>query len=198
MDGVIDLGSLDWTQGTGGGGQIYYWTSKPSDMVAGDIGQKANIYLDGYTVYPYANAVDGNKRTAATISYGGRICVSNNSYTSTSEFKSAMRGVHLYYQITTSQDSYNEYKLPELDNCTLCPPNTYKDFVGNEPCTPCPNGLMSPAGATNIDECVRIMHIGDKIYPLNSVKKTSPALHIRDENGHVWYGNLYSQDQASD
>lgn len=82
--------------------------------------------------------------------------------------------------------------------CSPCPPNTYKDFVGNADCTPCPDGLVSPSGSTSSSECGRVLHLGDKVFHLNSVKKTSPALHIRDENGHVWYGNLYSQDQAND
>lgn len=78
--------------------------------------------------------------------------------------------------------------------CVPCPPNTYKDFTGNSSCTPCPNGMLAPSGATSEAECMRILHIGDKFYPLNSTKKTSPALHIQDETGKIWYGNLYSEN----
>ncbi len=80
-----------------------------------------------------------------------------------------------------------------FNKCNPCPPNTYKDFVGNGECTPCPDALISPSGSKSVSECGRVLHIGDKIYHMKSVKQTSPALHIRDENGNVWYGNLYSE-----
>lgn len=88
------------------------------------------------------------------------------------------------------------YSFVDLDNvsCIACPVNTYKSNTGKNECTPCPVGTFSPIGSTSPDECMRILHIGDKIYPLNSTKKTSPALHIRDENGKIWYGNLYSSE----
>ena len=91
---------------------------------------------------------------------------------------------------------YGEYQMPIINGyCTLCPPNTYKDFVGNGECTPCPDTLISPSGSKSVSECGRVLHIGDKIYHLKSVKQTSPSLHIRDENGNVWYGNLYSEQE---
>lgn len=76
----------------------------------------------------------------------------------------------------TEYDPYRLYLLPIKDNCTLCPPNTYKDFVGNAECTPCPNGTMSPSGATSIDQCGHILHIGGYVAFMPVGKRTEHGL----------------------
>ena len=77
--------------------------------------------------------------------------------------------------------------------CTVCPPNTYKDTAGDFLCTPCPSTTFSKSGSTSINDCGHVMHVGDKIYFLNSQKLTTPALHVRMPDGTIYYGSLYSE-----
>ncbi len=77
--------------------------------------------------------------------------------------------------------------------CKVCPPNTYKDISGNVPCTSCPSTTFSKTGATSINDCGHVMHVGDKIYFLGSQKLTTPALHVRMPDGTIYYGSLYQQ-----
>jgi hypothetical protein len=77
--------------------------------------------------------------------------------------------------------------------CAVCPPNTYKDTVENVPCTPCPSTTFSKSGATSINDCGHVMHVGDKIYFLGPQKLTTPALHVRMPDGTIYYGSLYQQ-----
>ena len=73
---------------------------------------------------------------------------------------------------------YKQYvELPSvLGICTLCPPNTYKDFVGNAACTPCPNRTMSPAGAISVEQCGHVLHIDDYIVFMPVGKRTEHGL----------------------
>lgn len=86
------------------------------------------------------------------------------------------------------------YQVPTSSGCIPCPPNTYKDFVGNSECTSCPVGLVSPSGSASVNECGRVLHVGGKLYHMNSVKKTSPSLNVMGSDGKIWYGNLYSPE----
>ncbi len=71
---------------------------------------------------------------------------------------------------------YELYQLPIRGSCTLCPPNTYKDVVGNNDCTPCPNSTMSPAGATSIDQCGHLLHTGNYVAFMPVGKRTKHGL----------------------
>ncbi len=62
------------------------------------------------------------------------------------------------------------------NTCFPCPPNTYKDFVGNSDCTPCPDTFSSPSGATSINECGRILHVGDYIAHMPFGRRTEHGL----------------------
>lgn len=122
------------------------------------------------------------------------LCVqlyTDNDYSSGARSSNIIESIKIY---ENSDVSYYEHDLAVDKDCAICPPNTYKDFVGNEPCTPCPDDTLSPSGAKSADECGRILHVGTKIYHLNSVNKTSPSLNIMDENGNIFYGNLYSEE----
>lgn len=79
------------------------------------------------------------------------------------------------------------------DICTQCPPNTYKDFVGNAECTPCPDTLSSPSGSTSINDCGRALWIDGKVLFMPSVPRTKHTLNIMDSDGNIFYGNLYSE-----
>ncbi|MCQ2582125.1 MAG: hypothetical protein MJ170_04075 [Alphaproteobacteria bacterium] len=62
------------------------------------------------------------------------------------------------------------------NTCFPCPPNTYKDFVGNSDCIPCPDTFSSPSGATSINECGRILHIGDYVAHMPFGRRTEHGL----------------------
>lgn len=61
-------------------------------------------------------------------------------------------------------------------HCFSCPPNTYKPNAGNEACTPCPDGSFSPVGSTAIEQCARILHVGDYIVYMPVDKRTEHGL----------------------
>ena len=60
----------------------------------------------------------------------------------------------------------------------------------------CPNSWYSPAGMSSVDQCGRILHIGDNVVYLRATKKTSPALHIDIDNDGVadFFGNMTTSD----
>ena len=66
----------------------------------------------------------------------------------------------------------------------------YNGTGGN---TACGSGLYAPAGMSNANQCGRILHIGDEVVYLHSVKKTSPALHVKVGND-IYYGNATTAD----
>lgn len=77
----------------------------------------------------------------------------------------------------TPYEPYILLPMPIIKSeCTLCPPNTYKDTVGNSECTPCPDSLVSPSGAKNIDECGHVLHVGDSIAFMPVGKRTEHGL----------------------
>ena len=41
----------------------------------------------------------------------------------------------------------------DIESIFKCPPNTYKDFVGNVECLPCPEHSRSPTGSTSRNNC---------------------------------------------
>lgn len=60
--------------------------------------------------------------------------------------------------------------------CVPCPPNTYKDFIGNSACIPCPSGMLSPSGSTNVNNCGRVLHVGDFFTFMPVGKRTEHGL----------------------
>lgn len=87
--------------------------------------------------------------------------------------------------------------------CVECPINNYcsggtcnySESVNNG-ITQCPNNLYSPRGSYSVDQCGRILHLGDNTMYLRSVKKTVPSLNIDIDNDGTpdFFGNMTTQD----
>ena len=93
------------------------------------------------------------------------------------------------------------YYLPaDAEGCIVCPMNSYcvgGAFQYNETTdqgiSECPNSWYSPAGMHELASCGRILHIGDNVVYLRSVKKTTPALHVK-VGDDIFYGNMTTTD----
>ena len=68
------------------------------------------------------------------------------------------------------------YRLSKIAECTLCPPNTYKDFVGREKCTPCPDGLISASGTTSVNDCGHVLHVDNYVAFMPIGRRTEHGL----------------------
>ncbi len=194
IGGCVDLGTLRWYRSSSAS-NIFY--TEVTDLVRQS---GANVFINGYqsskkgfSLLPgecsHAYSAQDNNKYNAIIIRDGRY-----SDSTVEDVQQAMSGVILYYQRatdpywtpprddtvcnfdTSSYEPYGEYILPAIGECTLCPPNTYKDFVGNEPCTPCPNGLLSATGATSIDQCGHVLHVDDYIVFMPVGRRTEHGL----------------------
>jgi len=95
-----------------------------------------------------------------------------------------------------------EYLPQHWYQCEKCPNNNYCSggiytYNGNsQGATACPSGLYSPVGMWESAQCGRILHIGDEVVYLRSVKKTTPALHVDIDNDGVadFFGNVTTLD----
>ena len=93
------------------------------------------------------------------------------------------------------------YYLPaNTDGCVICPANSYCpggtytfDETTTQGIETCPNSWYAPRGMSSVDQCGRILHIGENVVYLRSVKKTSPSLHVRVD-GYTFYGNMTTAD----
>ena len=59
--------------------------------------------------------------------------------------------------------------------------------------TTCPNDLYSPMGSSSSDQCGHILHVGDDVVYLRSVKQTTPSLNVK-VGDNIYYGNMTPQD----
>ena len=59
--------------------------------------------------------------------------------------------------------------------------------------TACVAGLYAPAGMWESAQCGRILHIGENVVYLRSVKKTTPSLNVKIGND-IFYGNMTTTD----
>ena len=93
------------------------------------------------------------------------------------------------------------YYLPaNTDGCVICTANSYCpggtytfDETTTQGIETCPNSWYAPRGMSSADQCGRILHIGENVVYLRSVKKTSPSLHVRVD-GYTFYGNMTTTD----
>lgn len=107
--------------------------------------------------------------------------------------------VIVYYPLATpvveeiSDSKYGEYQMPVINGyCSLCPPNTYKDFVGNSECTPCPNRTISLSGSASVNDCGHILHVGNFITFMPVGKRTEHGL-CTMLNGKKYCADMYER-----
>ena len=112
--GVVDLGTCDWllTGGTDG----YFYTTISTLKNNTDWTVVPNIVCKIYqTTYPDAIANKQIDKAVSTWKSGNRLIVRDTSYTSTADFKSAMQGVYLIYELaeptTESAEPYSTIQL---------------------------------------------------------------------------------------
>jgi hypothetical protein len=96
-----------------------------------------------------------------------------------------------------------EYFVAHDYKCSKCPLNSYcpggvyqYSETVSAGAISCPNNLYSPAGMSSSNQCGRILHVGENVVYLHSVKKTSPALHIDMDNDGIadFFGNMTTLD----
>ena len=90
--GVVDLGTLSWNYNNG-----LFWT-RISDRKSGNM----NINIAKYKVVnTYSNMPD-NTITGGYLYYADNIIINDTNYDNTSDFKVAMNGIYLYYQLANA------------------------------------------------------------------------------------------------
>lgn len=103
--GIVDLGSLNWAMSTGSTQSILrFWsygvesyTKRPVDN-----NSKINMICSIYVNDTANNGFNGIKTDVVTVSTAGTLSVyPSNTYTDTAEFKTAMSGVQLVYELAT-------------------------------------------------------------------------------------------------
>lgn len=96
-----------------------------------------------------------------------------------------------------------EYLPISYDACTTCPENSYCpggtysfDTTMTQGIIACAAGLYAPAGMSSVEQCGRILHIGDNVVYLRSVKKTTPSLNFDTDLDGVpdFFGNMTTED----
>ena len=93
------------------------------------------------------------------------------------------------------------YYMPaNTDGCVICPANSYCSggtYTFNETVAQgvqsCAAGLYAPSGMWESAQCGHILHIGNDIVYLHSVKKTTPSLNAKIGND-IFYGNMTTAD----
>ena len=112
--GIVDLGTKTWNLYTGvSGANIYYWS--PSDCRhAFDfrIGGGYNKAVNNNTL---ANLI--NKEALTGAGAGGSIWIRNDSISTVQDFKTAMSGVYLVYELETpTTETADPFQTPQIVN----------------------------------------------------------------------------------
>lgn len=93
------------------------------------------------------------------------------------------------YEDTIYTCAYGYYLPKASETCAGCPENSYcpgGEYTYSETddtgLNKCPDGTFAPAGMWQVEQCGRVLHVGDGVVYLRTVKKTVPALNV-DMNG---------------
>ena len=110
--GVVDLGTLDWALQEFGTLNRFVSLNAivPTAKGAPD-GQKANAVCDLYSVSNIENVGNVDK-TVAVYSYNSKVYVCDTDYSTADDFKSAMSGKYLYYELATPVETDISALLP--------------------------------------------------------------------------------------
>lgn len=128
--GRIDLGSLNYSI-LGSGYDTYFVSNTSID----DIVRNTNALCSIYTINN--GAYNSMTNMQIRIETNGQITIRNDNYTSTSDFKTAMSGVYLYYELATPVETdisqYIDNNFIEVEeNGTITFNNTYNQAVPSE------------------------------------------------------------------
>lgn len=131
--GRVDLGSLNYTYSSSAfiSSDISSLIKKPTTN-----GTIANVLCKMYETksqYDVVNTYD----KAIGVNTGGSVYISNSNYTNASDFKTAMSGVYLYYELATPVETdiseYIEDNIIEVEaGGTITFTNTYEQAVPSE------------------------------------------------------------------
>ncbi len=108
----------------------------------------------------------------------------------------------LYAQFTPNEHTcpIGQYMPANYDGCVACLADSYcagGTYTFNETVTQgiesCPNNWYSPAGSSSVAQCGRILHVGDSVVYLRSVKQTTPSLNVQIGDD-IFYGNMATAD----
>ena len=137
-----------------------------------------------------------NERVASGITYAQPITtnVSRGCNINLSGSKVARFTINEY-------DCAAGYYVPaNNDGCMPCPADSYcpgGTYTFNKTETQgintCANGLHTPAGMWESDQCGRILHIGENVIYMRSTRKTIPSFNIKVGND-IFYGNMTTAD----
>lgn len=113
--GRVDLGRIEWvyddsyhTRFVSEYGLNYIKTPDSNDVIA-------NIFLRGYQVVSTNNLITVTTNNLAAYSIGNNISIRNTSYTDPTEFKKAMQGQYLYYELA----NYNTITIDGNEEVSL-------------------------------------------------------------------------------
>ena len=100
--GAVDLGSLSWVLDNG----AFRSTSGISNMVQPQASVIGNILCPLYRATSQSSIyATANNMCVSCLSYTNNILVRNDSYVSASDFKNAMQGQYLYYELATPTET---------------------------------------------------------------------------------------------
>jgi len=104
------------------------------------------------------------------------------------------------FELTTYVCNPGYYLPKDTEGCIRCSENFYcaggafqYDVETDQGIMECPNSWYSPMGMSSAAQCGRILHVGDSVIYLRSVKKTTPSLNVR-VGDDVFYGNMTMLD----
>lgn len=119
--GIVDLGTLTWSTGTDSSGQYFKATLSPvaKSKTSSDFG---NNLCSKYPMTSSSNVYD---KSIALNNAGNTIYVRDTSYSTASDFQTAMSGVYLVYELATpTTETSTPFISPQI-----CYPDGTEEFV---------------------------------------------------------------------
>ena len=142
--GVVDLGTLTWKKYNSSGDVPYYFAASIADIAQGFAYlQPSNLACARYTVVA-ANwdSYVGDKEICKAIGATDIVMVKDSAYTEVADFKAAMNGVPLYYELAT----------PTTTPISPALPMTYRVQAGGSESIIVPAGEISAAPVLTMAE----------------------------------------------
>lgn len=97
--GVVDMGTLPWST-TGTGSTLVFAATVSGMKDSGNLNEPANIYSPLYkTIASNTDIVQANDKAIALTSSGTGLRVRDSAYSKVADFKAAMSGVYLFYEL---------------------------------------------------------------------------------------------------